>query len=501
MPTPPLLIVEGISKRFGSTQALADVSAGVAAGEILAIVGENGAGKSTLVKIMSGVTQPDTGRITLDGRDVSFPDARSAAGAGIHLVHQELALLPERTVVENVFLGQESRGRLGLLDWPAMRRRTREVLGELGVGHLDVSARTRDLSTANQQMAEIARALVRQARLIIMDEPTAALSPEEATHLFAVIRQMSARGVAFIYISHRLDEVLDIADTVMVLKDGRHMATQPAGTLTIDAVISLMVGRTVADLFPDPSSYPAPDEAPLVQVRDLVDPPAVAHASFDLRPGEIVGLYGLEGHGQDEVLACLAGARRPAAGTLTLHGRSRPWRQSARSIKDGFGYVPEDRKSEGLLLDFSSIDNITLPLLRTLTRLGIVDRGRASTAAAAASTAAGVRGQLDRAVSSLSGGNQQKVAIARWIAAGSRVLLLNQPTRGVDIGSKSEIYHLIRNLCAQQRASALVVSREIAELQGLCDRILVMSHGRLAAEHARTASEETILASAVGGAR
>ena len=492
----PLMSVEGLCKRFGSTQALKDVSLHIETGTVLALVGENGAGKSTLVKLMSGVLLPDTGRILLDGEQIHFPDSRAAAQAGIHLVHQELALLPERTVVENVFLGNEERSRLGPLRWPEMRAKARQALSELGVD-LDVDTRVRNLSVANQQMVEIARTLVRAARLIVLDEPTAALSPAEAERLFAVIRRMTLRGTAFIYISHRLDEVVELADRIIVLKDGRHVHSAARGELTVERMIQLMVGRDVSALFPDRSSA-STSAAPLLEVRDLIDPPAVHHASFALYPGEIVGLYGLEGHGQDEVLACLAGARRPVRGTLLLRGAQRPWRAIASMIDAGFGYVPQDRKTEGLLLELSGSRNITLPVLRRLSRLGVVSPRREDQAARKAARTAGVQGNLNTSVASLSGGNQQKIVLARLLAAGSDVLLLNQPTRGVDVGSKAEIYRVIRDMCQTRGTAALVVSREITELQGLCDRILVMSHGELRDERCHDSSEEQILAAAVG---
>lgn len=491
---------ESLVKAFGSFRAVDDVSISLQEGEILALLGENGAGKSTLVKMLSGVHRPDAGRILLDGREVEFTSARDAARVGIHLVHQELALLEERTVTENVYLGQELRGRLGLLGWRRMRAETAKALALLGTDFSEDS-RVRELSTSRRQMVEIARAVVGEARVVVLDEPTAALSPAEARRLFQVIREMTARGVAVIYISHRLDEVAELSDTVVVLKDGRFVARHPTAELTQQQMISLMVGRELSELFPEPP-VPAPTQEPAVlEVTDLVAPPLLRHASFQVGAGEVVGIYGLEGHGQDEVLACLAGALPPYHGHLKLDGETLPPGDVAGRTAVGFGYVPEDRKTEGLVLDSSSIRNITLPLVRrTLSRLGIVHTGRESRLASAAVRRAGVRGDVSRPVRTLSGGNQQKVVFARWLAADSRVLLLNQPTRGVDVGAKAEIYQVIRDACAQGHL-ALVVSREITELLGLCDRILVMSFGRMVAEFTRGASEDEVLAAAVGGNR
>jgi len=495
----PILAAEDVSKRFGSTQAMSQMSLSVHRGEVVALIGENGAGKSTLVKILCGVHRPDSGEVLVDGRPHAFADARHAASEGFHLVHQELALLPERTVAQNIFLGGELRGRLGRLDWRTMRRRTREALAQLGVEGVDADARVKDLSTGGKQMVEIARALVGSARAIILDEPTAALSPAEAEHLFSVMRLMTQQGIAFVYISHRLAEIQEIADTVVVMKDGQHVTTRPCEGLTTEEMIRSMVGREIADLYPDRAERTAAASKPVIAVQGLVDPPRVRNASLVLHAGEVVGLYGLEGHGQDEILACLAGARRPAAGSLVVDGRTTPWPDVARANALGFGYVPQDRKTEGLLLEFSGTWNLTLPVLRSVVaRRGVVSSAREAALAGAAATAAGIRGDIRPPVTTLSGGNQQKVVLAKWIAARSRVLLLNQPTRGVDVGSKAEIYALIRTLCDRHGVTALVVSREIAELKGLCDRILVMSHGVLADEFDHTAGEEEILAGAVG---
>jgi len=488
------LVLQGISKRFGSTQALDGASLSVRKGRIHALVGENGAGKSTLVKIISGIVSADAGIVRLDGKAVSFREPSDASRAGIHLVHQELALLPHNSVTENVFLGHELSGPTGL-SWSVMNRRARDLFARLGVA-LDVTRPTGELSTAQQQMVEIARAILRDFRIIILDEPTAALPPADAEKLFTVLRELAAQGTAVIYISHRLDEIRALADDITVLKDGRQVATHPASELDTAEMIRLMVGRPIEDLFP-PRGKPS-EETPVIEVSGLIDPPRLFDVSFVVRPGEIVDIYGLEGHGQDEILSAIAGARRPVGGSLKLGGRQIDWGSVPAMIARGIGFIPEDRKAEGLLLDLDGRANISLPILRRLAPNGWIGSVREKQVADDAAREAGVRGSLDAPVRALSGGNQQKVLLARWLAAGANVFLMNQPTRGVDVGSKSEIYSLVRKQCANEGKAAIVVAREITELQGFCDRILVMSRGRLVAECSPDDSEENILAAALG---
>jgi ABC-type sugar transport system ATPase subunit len=488
-----MLVLKGISKRFGSTQALDDVDLSVHGGRIHALVGENGAGKSTLVKIISGIVTPDSGTVRLNGRAMSFGRPAEASRAGIHLVHQEMALLPYNSVVENVFLGHEISGPVGL-SWSTMNDRARDVFTRLGVA-VDVSGPTGELSTAQQQMVEIARAILRDFRVIILDEPTAALPPADADKLFTVLRELAGRGTAVIYISHRLDEVRALADDITVLKDGRHVATRPASELGTTEMIRLMVGRPIEDIFPV-RGKPA-EQTPVLAVSGLIDPPRLFDVSFAVRRGEIVGIYGLEGHGQDEILSAIAGARRPVGGSLKLDGREIAWGSVPAMIALGIGFIPEDRKAEGLVLDLDGRANISLPILRRLAPRGWIGAAREKLVADEAAREAGVRGSLDAPVRTLSGGNQQKLLLARWIAAGANVFLMNQPTRGVDVGSKSEIYKLVRRLCVEEGKAAIVVAREITELQGFCDRILVMSRGRLVAECSPDDNEESILAAAL----
>jgi rhamnose transport system ATP-binding protein len=493
---PAVLELADTSKTYGGVPALRDVSFTVRAGEIHALVGENGAGKSTLVNILSGVVEADSGELRLDGAGVRFESPREAARAGIHLVHQELALLPESTVVENVFLGEELAGRGGILRWREMRERTAETLGRLGV-RLPPDARVASLTVAQRQMVEIARSLVSDARVVILDEPTAALSPDEAEALFDVLRGLRAAGRAIVYISHRLAEVLQLADTVTVLKDGQVVGTWPVADLSQGELVRRMVGRPIEDLFP-PTDARGDGQVPVLEVRGLIDPPAVRGIDLAVHAGEILGVAGLEGQGQDELLACLAGDRVPVRGELIIRGSPAAWGGVRRMVGYGVGFVPEDRKTRGLLLEQSSIANISLPSLPALTRFGWVQRGRESHVGREAARQVGVRGSVEAPVQSLSGGNQQKVVLAKWLARQRDVLLLNQPTRGVDVGAKGEIYALLRAF-ADAGGAAVVTSRELPEILGLGDRVLVVRGGRVVAAFARGASEEQVMAAATTG--
>ncbi len=489
-----VLELEGITKSYGSSRALDDVSLTVQPGRVHALVGENGAGKSTLIKVMSGIVQPDAGSIRLNGEALHL-DTRHAAGHAIHVVHQDFALFDDLTVTENVFVGHELR-RGERLDRQEMRARAVAALGRLSAD-LDPEARVGGLSTAGKQLVEIARGLVHDVNVLLLDEPTAALSAEPAEALFETLRTLVAEGCGIVYVSHRLTEVMELADEITVLKDGRHVATREADSITVDEVVSLMVGRDVGGMFP-PKVVPAKRE-PCLRVGDLVDPPKLHGVSLEVMEGEIVGIYGLEGSGQDELLGCLSGDRRPVRGSLELFGTEGGWRSLAKMLGAGVGYVPRDRKEEGLLLEQSSIVNVTFPIERSLSRLGFISRALQKSVSTAAAEAAGVVGDLFAPVSDLSGGNQQKALLARLVAARCRLLLLNQPTRGVDVGSKEEIYALIARLCREDGAGALITSPELSELLGLCDRVLVLAGGRIAGEAPPDATEEQLLGMAVAG--
>lgn len=488
------LSVTGLSKSFGATTALDDVSFDVVAGRVHALVGENGAGKSTLLKIISGIYTPDRGSVEMDGEPLHSGSPLGAQQAGIQIVHQELALLPDLTVTENIYAGNTLRRR-GSLDRAAMDRGAAAALVRLGA-HIDHRRRVDGMSTADQQFVELARGLVRSSRVLILDEPTAALPPRDVQRLLRVLRELAADGVGIAYVSHRLDEVLDVADDITVLKDGKVVTTRSAAAMTAPAIISLMVGRPLADLFP-PRTERQPGESVLT-VRGLIAPPAIRGVDLDIGDGEIVGLYGLEGAGQDEVLGCLAGDVRRTDGTIAVKGKRVRGRGVAAAMRQGFGFMPPDRKQQGLLLDASAIRNVSLPVLRQRFAPNLFVRaGDEATQCTATAREAAVRGELANPVGALSGGNQQKILMARLLMARSAVLLLNQPTRGVDVGAKAEIYRLIRSMVGDGRG-AVVASPEIVELIGLCDRIVVIRQGRVAGEvSAAAATEESVLTMAV----
>jgi ribose transport system ATP-binding protein len=490
---PPLLRLQGISKSFGGAPVLTDISFEVLAGEVHALVGENGAGKSTLMNIVSGVLQPDSGRMEWAGRPVVLHNPRAAQDLGISFVHQELALVPQLSIAENVFLGRHPSRRLGLVKWDEMRERARELLAELG--H-DVDPRTpvEELSIGEKQLVEIARALACVSRLIIMDEPTAPLSERETERLFGVIGRLRNRGVSIIYITHRLKEVYTGADRVTVLRDGRLIATAPVSEMPHDLLVRHMVGRELSE----ESAEPHGSAQPVVMLK--VDGLARGHSfrdiGFEIRRGEIVALAGLVGAGRTEVLESVFGVSPADAGRIYVDGREVPVRTPADAIRAGIALVPDDRKAKGLMLGASVRVNMVLASERQF-----VIRGRQE-----AEAAQRMIGELSvrtrdagTPVVELSGGNQQKVVLAKWLLTDVKVFLLDEPTRGIDVGAKAEIYALIRAL-ARRGAAILFASSELEEVLRLADRILVMHRGRIAGELSRAqASDERIMQLATGG--
>lgn len=489
--------IRGVSKRFGSTAALEGVSLAAHAGSIHAVTGENGAGKSTLMKMLAGVHAPDEGEIWMDGRRLQLRSPAGARSAGISTVFQELTVLPNLTVAENITLGREP-GHAGLLDRSAMEAVAARVLSEAGID-LDVERTCCELSVGEQQLLEIAKGIASEAQVFIFDEPTAPLNRAEVDKLETLLRRLASNGKLIFYISHRLEEIFRFCDTVTVLKDGRHVVTEPIGALTEDRLVSLMVGRPLQSLFPARRAGAAGDIA--LDVIDTSGETAGREAILSLRRGEIVGLAGLEGQGQRELMRTLAGAERsversvvhrPLSGTPAASiGR----RGTAAMVRSGVALVPEDRKTEGLYLDLSIRDNLQLGLLRGLGLRSIAPRARAVVERLAEQLQ--LRAARSKAVGALSGGNQQKVMIGRWLAAGVDTLLVEQPTRGVDVGAKAEIYRLLRQF-ADDGGAVLAVSGDLPELIGMCDRILVMRQGRIVADvDAANASEEQLLALAI----
>ncbi|MEV6105192.1 sugar ABC transporter ATP-binding protein [Streptomyces sp. NPDC051940] len=470
--------MQDVSKSFLGVKVLHGVDLDLRPGEVHALVGENGAGKSTLMKILAGEYAPDSGTITLDGTPHSFGHPQQAQAAGIGLIHQEFALLPHRTVAENVFLGREPVRR-GLVDRRAMERRTAELLAELDETGIRPRTLVKDLSVARQQTVEIVKALASDVKVLVMDEPTAPLADHEVELLYALVRRLAARGLGILYISHRLREVFDLSARITVLKDGRRVATLDTARTTTDEVVRAMVGRELGSYYP-PRARPDEIGAPLLTVRGGGND-RLRGIGLTLRAGEITGVAGLQGSGRTALVRALFGATPFTAGEMTPLRPGSP----RQAIRGGIALVTEDRKAEGLALRQSVRDNALLVTRAVAGRTprdvgGLLERVRLR-----------ARGQ-DQEVQYLSGGNQQKVVIAKWLAAGPRVLLFDEPTRGVDVGAKAAIHTLVREL-AREGMAVLIVSSELPELIGMSDRILVMAHGTLAGELPAGAGEEDIM--------
>jgi ribose transport system ATP-binding protein len=494
----PLLQIQNISKAFPGVQALKDVSINVRAGEVHALVGENGAGKSTLMKILAGVFPPDSGAMLWEGQPLILASPAAAQRQGISIIYQEFNLLPHLTVAENVLLNREPRNRLGLIDWRALNQRTRDLMRLLETD-VDPEAEVSSLSVAQQQIVEIIKALSFDSRLIIMDEPTAALNPTEVGHLFQTVERLKARGSAVIFISHRLDEIFQISDTITVLKDGQLVTSVPSRELTKDEVVRLMVGRQLSDAFP-PKAQNVSDQR-LLEVEGL-STARLRDVSLTLRPGEILGVAGLEGHGQRELVRALFGLENVTAGRLAIEGNAVRIHGPRDAIRAGIVFISDDRKVDGLALVLSVRENVALPNLSAFTERGLVSRQREHGAVRKVVEAVDVRTPtIERAVRLLSGGNQQKTALGKWLVGSPRIMLFVEPTRGIDVGAKLEIYRLMRDL-ANKGAGIIMVSSDLLELLGMSDRVLVVRSGALVAElSGDMATEETIMRAATGVTR
>jgi ribose transport system ATP-binding protein len=497
----PVLQMQGVSKRFAGVRALQGVSLDVYRGEVVALIGENGAGKSTLMKILGGVHQPDEGEIRVKGQPVVIQGVKDAISAGISFIHQELNVLDNLDVAGNVFLGREplKGGPLCLVDRAKMERDTQPYLDRLG---LPVSSDTPliELSLAQQQMVEIAKALSLKAQILIMDEPTSSLTLAETDRLIAVTKELRDQGVSVIYISHRLGEVKELADRVVALRDGQNAGGLSKDEITHDRMVKLMVGRDL-EKFVHPVGEAA--QKPMrFSVRGLQTRRYPGReVSFDIGAGEILGMAGLVGAGRSEVAQAIFGVDPPLAGTFTLDGKDVTVRSAQDAIQQGIYLAPEDRRRSGCIVDMSIRDNITLPALNKYAVAGLVQRGRESAAAEAASRSLSVKApNVDFLVRNLSGGNQQKVVLAKWLSLGPKVLIFDEPTRGIDVGAKAEIYDLMRRL-ASEGVAILMISSDMEEVLSLSDRVAVMHEGRLTGFLSRKdASEESVMALAVGGA-
>ncbi len=497
---PPILSMRGISKRFGGVNALSNVSLDIFAGEVQALVGENGAGKSTLMKILSGAAEPDSGEILVDGRRAEIHSPREAERARIRMIHQELALVGALSVAENICLGRLPRTRWRLVDRRAMRQEARRILARLG-SSLDVDAPAGVLSIGAQQIVEIAKALSQDARILVMDEPTSALPETDAKKLLALVRQLKSEGVAIVYITHKMEEIYGLADRLTVLRDGKFIGTETPEKLPRAELIRWMVGRTLSELIPQHAGKPG---APLLTVRDLAvrdartGMPLVDGVSLTLARGEILGLAGLVGSGNSELLGALFGRfGRPAALAVTINGRPFLPGDPAAAIRAGAALLTNDRKATGLVLPLSVRENAMLASLSRAARAGLVSRRQEEALSAPVLKRLHLRAASSESqVSTLSGGNQQKVALAKWLLTRPRLLLLDEPTRGVDVGAKHEIYELI-NALADEGVGILLVTSELPELLGLSDRILAMHRGRVTAEFTRAqATPEKVMAAA-----
>lgn len=472
-----LIRLEEIDKRFPGVHALKRVSFDLKAGEVHALMGENGAGKSTLMKIMSGVYQPDGGVIRVNGEEVKLPGPASAQRLGIGMIHQELALMNDLTVAQNIFIGREPRKSFGRLDEAALNRATAEIFTAMKVD-IDPRAEVRELSVAKQQMVEIAKALSFRSRILIMDEPTAALNDREVGELFAIIARLKSEGVGIVYISHKMDEIKRIADRVTVMRDGTYVSTVGAAETPISTIISMMVGRDL-----DGATVDIPDlsAAPVaLEVRGLCRGRAVQDVSFDVKAGEILGFAGLMGAGRTEVARLIFGADRREAGEVMVHGKPVRITTPLDAVEAGIGYLSEDRKHLGLALGLDVRDNIALPNLKRFRKFfGIVDDGALGKTARDFVASLSIRTPSERQEARLlSGGNQQKIVLAKWLLRDCDILIFDEPTRGIDVGAKAEIYRLLQSL-AEERKAIIVISSELPEVMRLSHRIAVMCEGRL----------------------
>jgi inositol transport system ATP-binding protein len=492
-----LLEMEGISKSFPGVRALDNVHLSVRPATVHALMGENGAGKSTLMKVLIGMYDADAGTMRFGGEEVQIPDTATALRLGISMIHQELSPVPEMEVHENIYLGREPRNRLGLIDKKAMIGRTRELLSRWEI-RVDPRAVMKHLSVAQTQMVEIAKAISYDARLIIMDEPTSAISEREVDHLHRMIRSLRDSGVAIIYITHKMDEVFRISDHVTVFRDGKHVSTLPAAELDRQKLIGLMVGRELTQLFPK-------EEAEIgevvLSVKGLSRKGKVEDITFDLRKGEILGLAGLMGAGRTEVLEGIFGAARIDAGEIWIHGKPARIREPSDAIDRGLGLLTEDRKLTGIMGVLSVRDNMTVASLTRFSPGGFLKKRQMEEACKRQRQALSIKTpSLYQLIKLLSGGNQQKVLVSRWLLTDPDILMIDEPTRGIDVGAKAEIHRLISKL-AQDGKAILMVSSELPEILGMSDRVLVMHEGRITGEFTRAEmTQEKIMHAATGTA-
>lgn len=492
-----MIEMTGISKAFSGNQVLKDVSFSLEKGEIHALMGENGAGKSTLMKVLTGIYKRDGGMIKVKGKEVNFSSPKEAEKAGIAVIHQELNILPHLSIAENMFLGKEETvGKTSILKTKSMNDKTKKILFELGLD-VNPSSPASELSVGKQQIVEIAKALSAEAEVIVMDEPTAALTDREIDTLFKTIRDLQEKGVSFIYISHRMEEIFSLCDRITVLRDGEFAGEKFIRDTSFEEVVQLMVGRELGERFPE--RHAQIGEVKLA-VRGLTRNGHFENVSFDLHKGEVLCIAGLMGAGRTEVAQTLFGYRKATAGEVELDGKKVKINSPGAAKKLGIGYVTEDRKSEGLLVDFTVEENISLTNFREISKYGLISRKKESALFLSMKERLGIRTSgPHQTAKSLSGGNQQKVVIAKWLGIEPDLLILDEPTRGVDVGAKKEIYSIINQL-AERGVAVLMISSELPEVLGMADRVLIMHEGKLAGELSKEEmTQEKIMHYATGG--
>ncbi len=491
-----LLKLTGVSKTFPGVRALDNVNFDIRAGEVHALLGENGAGKSTLIKIVSGVYQPDAGTMQVNGKSVVFASPNDAQLSGIATIFQELLLYPELSVAENIFMGHAPTTRLGTIDWKTMRSRAREQLASLDIHDLDVDQAVGVLSVGNRQRVEIAKALSQNARLLIMDEPTAALTGADVERLFRIVGLLRERGVGIVYISHRLEEIFALADRVTVLRDGTYVGTHDVEATTEATLISMMVGRTIDNLYPTQSKTIG---EPLLELQGLTRTPLTRDVTLTLHRGEILGLAGLVGAGRSELAQTIFGITPAQSGSIVLQGERVRIKGPEDAKALGIAYVPEDRSTQGLIREMSIRENVSMAVLDSLVQHFFVDEARERTLAKQSIDKFNIRASgPEQIVNKLSGGNQQKVVLGKWLASEPRVLIMDEPTRGIDVGAKAEIHRLMSELAAHGLA-VLMISSELPEIMGMSDTIAVMREGQIVATYARDEATQEHIARAMMG--
>jgi len=492
----PRLTLSGVSKSFPGVRALHDVGLSLYPGQVTALIGENGAGKSTLVKIMTGIYQPDTGTISIDGQAVTLPSAHAAFGYGVTAIHQETVLFDDLTVAENIFLGHAPRTRFGTIDWRTMRKNAREVLDTMHAGHIDADARLKDLGIANKHLVAVARAMSIDAQIVIMDEPTAALSMKEIEELFLLIEFLKSEGKAILFISHKFDEIYRIADRYTVFRDGEMVGEGLIKDAGQSQIVRMMVGRSVDHIFPQRK---AEIGAPVLSVSGLSHPTEFNNIGFELHKGEILGFYGLVGAGRSEVMQAISGITRTSGGTITLEGKTIAPKSAADSIDAGIVYVPEERGKQGVVIGLPIFQNVSLPSLKRTSKSGLLRLSEEFALARSYTERLDLRASsLSQDVGTLSGGNQQKIVIAKWLATAPKVIILDEPTKGIDIGSKAAVHGFMAELVAQG-LSVIMVSSELPEILGMSDRVVVMREGLVAAIYDNKGLDaETLVRTAAG---